>query len=55
MLTKDLSIDEKLIANSTYEYLPNTKKKKEVLIHSHSKFVLRNFQQNVNEENQCLP
>ena len=53
MLTKDVSIDEKLIANSTYEHLPNTKK--EVLIHSHSKLVLRNFQQIVNEENQCLP
>lgn len=53
VLKKDLGIDNKVKTDSTYEYLPNTIK--EVLIHSHSRFILKNFQQKRKEENQFLP
>ena len=52
VLKQDLGIDNKVKTDSAYEYLPNTVK--EVLIHSHSRFILKNFQQKRKEENQFL-
>lgn len=48
-LIKELGIGNKLNTNSTYEYLPNTNK--EALILSHCNFILKNFEQKRNEEN----
>ena len=53
VLKNDLGIENKLSPNSTYKYLPNTIK--ETLMHSHSRFILKNFQQKRKRENQFLP
>lgn len=50
---KRVGLDNKLIANSTCEYVPNSNK--EALILSHSKFIFKHFHQKVNEKNQYLP
>lgn len=43
VLTKELSVDNKLNTSSTYEYLPKTNKKNLIIFHSN--FILKNFQQ----------
>ena len=53
VLKKHLGIENKLKTNSTYKYLPKTIE--EALIHSHSRFILKNFQQKRKIENQFLP
>ena len=52
-VNKGLEIDNKSNVNNTYGHLSNTNK--EALIHSHSKFILKIFQQKVNEESQGPP
>ena len=47
VLIKELAIEKKLKAISTYDYLPNTNA--EVLIFYYSKFILKTFRQKVNE------
>lgn len=53
VLIKELAIDNMLNAISTCDCLPNTNT--EALIFYYSKFILKTFQQKLNEENQCLP
>lgn len=54
LLTKQMTTQQQFVnTNSTYKYLPNTNK--ETLTLTYLNFILKNFQEEVNEENQCLP